>query len=75
MVPTAEAFAVTLGFLAEDQAMKSTTIKYRNQLTKQTRMSYHRATSLLLADGFSLRLNLMPYKEVSFQALTDVLLS
>jgi hypothetical protein len=57
MIPTVKAFAVTLGFVMKDQTMKSIPIKDRNQLTKQTRMSYHLFASLLLADGFSLLLN------------------
>jgi len=57
MIPAVKAFAVTFGLMMKDQIMKSATIEYRNQLTKQTRMSYHCIASLLLAKGFSLQLN------------------
>jgi hypothetical protein len=57
MIPTIKGLGKAFGLVVKDQIMKLTPVKHSNQLTKQTRMSYHRTASLLLAIGFSLLLN------------------
>jgi hypothetical protein len=57
MIPTAEAFGVALGLMPKNQIKKVTSMKQSYQLTEQACMSYHRFTSLLLANGFLSLLN------------------
>jgi hypothetical protein len=57
VIPAQKAFTVTFGFVMENETMKLTAIKQSHQLTEKTRLSYHRAASLLLAIGFSSLLN------------------
>ena len=57
MIPAVKALAVSFCFMVKDQIMKFTSIKYRNQLTKQTCKSYDCAASLFLANVFSSQIN------------------
>ncbi|WP_231716592.1 hypothetical protein [Desulfosarcina alkanivorans] len=41
MIPTAEAFGVPLGLMAENQIEKVTSMKQSNQLTEQACIAYH----------------------------------
>jgi hypothetical protein len=57
MIPTAKTLGILFGLVTKDQTVKLISIKQCNQLTKQTRMSYHVTASLFLAMSFSLQLN------------------
>jgi len=57
LIPTAEPFGILFSSMLMDQSMKHVPIEQSYQLTKQTRVAYHGASSLLLANGWFWRTN------------------